>query len=181
MIIVEYDKNWIIQFQEIKEILENNLSKIIKIEHIGSTSIIGMCAKPIIDIDIIIDSNDDFVYVKNELELIGYYHNGDQGILGREVFKRGNSNENMILDKIKHHLYVCQKDNEELNKHLLFRDYLNKNNEARMEYINIKKEIINKYGDKDREKYVFAKENDYKWFFDKILKGRIQEASATKT
>ena len=59
MIIEEYNEEWPEQFTTIKNVLENNLSKIIKIEHFGSTSIIGMCAKPIIDIDIVIEDNND--------------------------------------------------------------------------------------------------------------------------
>jgi GrpB-like predicted nucleotidyltransferase (UPF0157 family) len=90
MIIEEYNENWIKQFNQIKNILEENLSKIIKIEHIGSTAIVGMCAKPIIDIDIIIENTNDFEKIKNELEAVGYSHNGDQGIKGREAFKRNN-------------------------------------------------------------------------------------------
>jgi GrpB-like predicted nucleotidyltransferase (UPF0157 family) len=170
MVIEEYNENWIKQFNQIKNILEKNLSKIIKIEHVGSTAIIGMCAKPIIDIDIIIIDRTDFEKIKNELETIGYYHNGDQGIKGREVFKRNKIIKNEILEKINHHLYVCAKDNEELKRHIIFRDYLNKHYEVKIEYYNIKKEIIKKHGNNDREKYVLTKENEYKWFFEKVIK-----------
>ena len=55
MVIEDYNENWINQFNEIKNVLETNLSRIIKIEHIGSTSIIGMLAKPIIDIDVVME------------------------------------------------------------------------------------------------------------------------------
>jgi GrpB-like predicted nucleotidyltransferase (UPF0157 family) len=132
MVIEEYNTNWVKQFNQIKNILEENLSKIIKIEHIGSTAIFGMCAKPIIDIDIIIENTSDFEKIKNELEAIGYSHNGDQGIKGREAFKRNNIIKNEILDKLNHHLYVCAKGNEELRRHILFRDYLNKYYEVRI-------------------------------------------------
>jgi GrpB-like predicted nucleotidyltransferase (UPF0157 family) len=80
MIIEEYNENWIKYFCQIKAILENNLTKIIKIEHVGSTAITGMCAKPVIDIDIVIDNNDDFENTKKELALIGYSHEGNLGI-----------------------------------------------------------------------------------------------------
>jgi GrpB-like predicted nucleotidyltransferase (UPF0157 family) len=170
MVIEEYNENWIKQFTQIKNVFEKILSKTIKIEHIGSTAIIGMCAKPIIDIDIIIENVNDFEKTKNELESIGYYHNGDQGIEGREAFNRIDTGGNEVLDKINHHLYVCTKDNEELKRHILFRDYLNKHYEIKIEYYNIKKEIIKKYGNNDREKYVSIKETEYKWFFEKIIK-----------
>ena len=175
MVIVEYNKNWKKQFIQIKNILDNNLSKIVTIEHVGSTAIIGMCAKPIIDIDIIIENINDFEKTKNKLELIGYFHEGDLGIIGRESFKRNNIIINDILDKIKHHLYICTKDNEELKRHILFRDYLNKYSNKKMEYYDIKKAIIEKYGNEDREKYVTIKENDYKSFFEKIIKEAEEE------
>jgi len=170
MIVVEYNKDWKKHFYQIKEILEKNLSKVIGIEHIGSTAIIGMCAKPIIDIDIIIDNINDFEKIKNELELIGYAHEGNLGIIGRDAFRRNNTLKNKILDKINHHLYVCTKDNDELKRHILFRDYLNKNFNKKMEYSNIKKKIIEKYGNEDKEKYVSVKETEYKWFFEKMIK-----------
>jgi GrpB-like predicted nucleotidyltransferase (UPF0157 family) len=170
VVIEEYNENWIKQFTKIKNIIENNLSKIIGIEHIGSTAIIGMCAKPIIDIDIIIDNINDFNITKNELEFIGYYHTGDQGIIGREAFNRANLKYNEILDEINHHLYVCTKDNEELQRHILFRNYLNNNEKAKEEYYKLKKEIIKKIGNENRGKYVLIKETEYRWFFEKIIK-----------
>ena len=176
MVIVEYNKDWIKDFRQIKEILEIKLTKIVRIEHVGSTAIIGMYSKPIIDIDIVIDNKSNFDVTKSELESLGYFHNGDQGIIGREVFKKDNVIRNEILDKIKHHLYVCDKYNEELNLHILFRDYLNKNNELKKEYNRIKLEIIEKYGNEDRKKYVSIKETEYKWFFEKI----IEEAKMEK-
>jgi len=146
MVIEEYNVNWIKQFKKIKNILENNLNSIVKIEHVGSTAIIGMYAKPIIDIDIVINNINDFANVKDDLKILGYIHKGDLGISGREMFERDNSYNEKTLDNINHHLYVCTKDNEELNHHILFRNYLNKNEKAKNEYIEIKKEII-KEGD----------------------------------
>jgi len=170
MVIEEYNENWINQYNQIKNIIEDNLSKIFKIEHIGSTSITGMLAKPIIDIDVVIESITDFEKTKIELEIIGYLYEGNLGIIGREAFRRNNLQKNEILDRINHNLYVCTKDNEELKRHILFRDYLNKHNEVKIEYNNIKKAIIKKYGNEDREKYVEIKETEYKWFFEEVLK-----------
>ena len=174
MVIEQYNEDWIKHFNQVKNILENNLTKIIKIEHVGSTAIIGMCAKPIIDIDIVIKNN-DFEKTKEELELIGYSYEGNLGIIGREAFSRKNIIKNEILDKINHNLYLCAEDNE-LERHILFRDYLNKHYNAKMEYNEIKKAIIEKYGNEDRNKYVTIKETEYKWFFEKI----IEEAKKDK-
>lgn len=57
-----------------------------------------MCAKPIIDIDVVIDNIKSFKNIKNDLELIGYIHEGNLGITGREAFKRDNSHNDLILD-----------------------------------------------------------------------------------
>jgi GrpB-like predicted nucleotidyltransferase (UPF0157 family) len=170
MIIEEYNYNWIGNFILIKNILEKNLTKAIKIEHIGSTAIIGMCAKPIIDIDVVAKDDNDFNIIKNELELIGYYHNGDQGVNGREVFKRENNYCHNILDRIAHHLYVCTINNEALKRHIYFRDYLNKNKEVMFEYYKIKIIITNEIGNEDRKNYQKIKEEKYKWFFDSVIK-----------
>jgi GrpB-like predicted nucleotidyltransferase (UPF0157 family) len=135
MVIVEYNNEWPILFDKIKDELCKNVNSIMTIEHIGSTSIKGMCAKPIIDIDIVINNENDFLKIKQELENIGYKHEGNLGINGREAFKREFKN-NIILDNIPHHLYVCVKDNEELKRHILFRNYLTRNKNIMMEYYN---------------------------------------------
>ena len=170
MTIVEYNENWKKDFLQIKTVLERNLNDIIKIEHVGSTSINGMCAKPIIDIIIVIDKIENFIKTKMELEIIGYFHNGDQGINGREVFKKEKFIQNEILNNIPHHLYVCTKNNDEYIKELYFRDYLNENEEMKNEYYDIKKNIIEKIGNENREEYVRIKATEYNWFFEKIHK-----------
>ena len=91
--------------------------------------------KPIIDIDVIIEDTDCFEKVKTALETIGYQHEGDLGIPGREAFKY-HGKEHLR----KHHLYVCAKDSDELKRHLSFRDYLRTHPEAVKEYGRIKEE-----------------------------------------
>jgi len=170
MVIEEYNINWKNQFLQIKNILENNLSVYNVIEHIGSTSSIGMWAKPIIDIIIVIENLNSFDQIKIDLEKIGYFHNGDQGIIGREVFKRNKIIQNEVLDNISHHLYVCEKNNSEYKRHKLFWNYLNKHENSKMEYNKIKHEILEKVGKDNRKDYVFVKETEYKWFFEYIIK-----------
>ncbi|MDY3206737.1 GrpB family protein, partial [Clostridium baratii] len=124
--------------------------KIISIEHVGSTSVEGLAAKPIIDIDIVIDNN--FEEVKIALESISYIHEGDLGIHGREAFKYYNKEHLM-----KHHLYVCNKENEELYRHIKFRDYLKVHKVDRDKYSLVKKEMAKKYTE-DIELYIDGKE-----------------------
>lgn len=171
MVIVEYNKNWPQDFLKIKKELEKVLSISHVVEHVGSTSIPGMKAKPIIDIDVGIENWDDFEKVKKELAAIGYEHEGDRGIKGRQVFDREGLIHNEILDTIDHHLYVCSMDNEEFKRHILFRDYLRNHDEARDRYNHIKEEILAKVGPENRAGYVQIKEEEYRDFFEEIIGG----------
>lgn len=99
MLIETYTPNWIKDFTNIKSEIENGLQGLdYKIEHIGSTSVPNLDSKPIIDIDIIYSKPLDFEKIKYGLGRIGYYHNGNQGIEDREVFKRNGKLTNEILD-----------------------------------------------------------------------------------
>ena len=103
MLIQDYQEQWVNDFDRIKKTLEENISsKDIQIEHIGSTSVKNLAAKPIIDIDIIYEKPALFNQIKKGLKKMGYFHNGDQGIEGREVFKlegRGSEGSERILLK----------------------------------------------------------------------------------
>ncbi len=169
MLIQEYKKNWIEDFNEISKVLLEALINLqVSIEHIGSTSIPELAAKPIIDIDIIFDKNVEFDEIKTELEKIGYYHNGNQGIANREVFKRSKTANHKILDFIVHHLYVCPIDSKELQRHILFRDYLIANKDARIQYQNLKSEIAAE-ANQDKKRYAELKEITAAKFVNTII------------
>ena len=158
MVIVKYNPEWVNHFENIKEKLSKALIEIdVNIEHVGSTSVPKLAAKSIIDIDIIYYQVSDFERIKNNLESFGYYHNGNQGIEGREVFKRNGKQDDEILDKISHHLYVCKNDCEELHRHILSRDYLRKNEIAREFYENLKYQIAEE-ANQDRKLYANLKQ-----------------------
>lgn len=151
VIVEDYNPKWKDEFKSIENELLSVLSgKIISIEHVGSTSVEGLAAKPIIDIDVVIDQN--FEEVKKSLECIEYMHEGDLGIAGREAFNYENKPHLML-----HHLYVCNKDNEELFRHITFRNYLRKHKEDREKYSDIKKEMALKYP-KDIDSYIEGKQ-----------------------
>ena len=164
MVIQKYNPKWEEDFLEIKGFLEKNVTEYISIEHVGSTSVPGMNAKPVIDIDVVVEDREQFLRLKVQLEKLGYVHEGDRGISGREAFDDSN-----VPIQIEQHLYVCQKDNAELLRHLKFRDKLRANPELVKEYNGIKQEILSKVGEDNRAGYVQMKENEYKWFFDKVL------------
>lgn len=164
MVVEKYNPKWVEQFCKLKEFLKKNTTEYISIEHVGSTSIPGMNVKPIIDIDVVVEDAAQFLRLKDELEKIGYIHEGDRGISGREAF----DNEKVSVG-IDHHLYVCVKDNAELLRHLKFRDKLRLSPELVNEYNKIKAEILSKVGTDNRAGYVQMKEEEYKWFFEKVL------------
>ena len=169
MVVVEYDKNWPSDFEKIKKEIEKAIIEPAVIEHVGSTSIPGMKAKPIIDIDVGLNNWADFEAVKKALAEIGYEHEGDRGITGREAFCRNGKVHNEILDTIEHHLYVCSVDNTEFNRHILFRDYLRSHLETRDRYNQIKEEILAKVGVNNRAGYVQMKEEEYMDFFEDVI------------
>ena len=81
MLIHKYSSKWIRDFEEIKKEIDNGLQGLhYSVEHIGSTSVPLLDAKPIIDIDIIYYDDKEFHKIQSSLEHLGYYHNGNQGI-----------------------------------------------------------------------------------------------------
>jgi GrpB-like predicted nucleotidyltransferase (UPF0157 family) len=170
MLLQEYKESWVQDFNEIQKIITEALVNLpVSIEHIGSTAIPKLAAKPIIDIDIVYAENAAFDEIKIRLEKIGYYLAGNQGIPGREVFKRDKrAGKQNVLDFIVHHLYACPVNSEELQRHILFRDYLIKNEEARVQYQKLKYEIAAE-AKQERKKYAQLKEVKAKVFVNSII------------
>ena len=134
--VVPYNPEWKIWFAELRAEIWPIVSDVaLDMIHVGSTSLEGMSAKPIIDIDIVIECYDDLPKVSERLAMLGYYHVGDLGITGREVYN---------LDRaamVPHHLYVCPKDSDALRNHLLLKKHLSENPESFMRYIDLKKNL----------------------------------------
>ena len=129
-VVLPYDEAWESDFEKIKAEIESAVGDlIIGIEHVGSTSVEGMSAKPCIDIDVVIKDESVLAAVIHRLALVGYIHEGDLGIKGREAFKYANKPHLR-----NHHLYVCPQDSEELRRHIAFRDFLRTSPEAVKKY-----------------------------------------------
>ncbi len=169
MILEKYSSNWVKNFADIKREIEKNLDGLtFNIEHVGSTAVPNLDSKPIIDIDIIYFNPSDFEKIKSGLEKIGYYHNGNQGIIDRDVFKRNGNGVGEILDTTKHHLYVCPVYSEALERHILSRNFLRKNDWARLKYQQMKYELAEK-ANQDRTTYATLKELNVNDFIDSII------------
>ncbi len=166
--VVDYDPDWKSEFKRLKSIYIEHLEDlIVRVEHVGSTAVPGLCAKPHLDIDLVIESYSFFSEVVDALARLGYEHQGDFGIQGREAFKR--KDEKVPRDgsgsiEHSHNLYVCPKDSRELKRHIAFRDHLLEDEECRKRYSELKRKLAKKYRD-DREAYTEGKSK----FIERVL------------
>ncbi|MGN7760054.1 GrpB family protein [Paenibacillus sp. 22594] len=132
--VVPYDPAWKSEFCRLREwLLEITGDLILAVEHVGSTSVEGLSAKPIIDIDLVMESYEVFPEIVQRLSQYGYVHQGNLGVEGREAFKREQEDGFM-----KYHLYVCPKDGNGYLEHIILRDYLRANPSAAEEYEQVK-------------------------------------------
>lgn len=150
--LVPYDPEWKGLFEEEKELLLKHFGdKIIAIEHIGSTAIPGMSAKPIIDMNVAVSSLDDIDVFIQELPKLGYEYIPERRFTDRQFFPKGPA-ENRT-----HHLNLVEITSETgWRNQLLFRDYLINHPEAREAYQQLKQDLAEKYAD-NRDKYTERK------------------------
>lgn len=168
VVIVDYNPLWPEQFETLYARLANVLGGLaLTIEHVGSTAVPGLAAKPIIDIDVLLKSSDDLPLAISALSSIGYQHRGDLGIPGREAFREP-------AGSLRHHLYVCP-DNREYQRHIAFRDHLRAHPREADAYAALKRELARKFGE-DREAYNNAKRE----FVESILRRCTSEKAVSK-
>ena len=154
--IVEYSKEWSAWFREIRSYLERALPPGCTAHHVGSTSVPGMPGKNIIDLDIECPAGSMSKVIKC-LSNIGYAHEGDKGISGREAFVPATHSPAASLPC--HHLYACETGASELKKHLAYREYL-KAHPDRAAWL-AEKKIASDSEAKSREEYILNKEPFY--------------------
>jgi len=125
--------------EEAKRITEQLSIPVIGIYHIGSTSIPGIKAKPILDFVIEVGNLDDFTQTAEVLEELNYISKGEYGIPGRQFFTKDTDGERS------HHLHVFQQGHPDIERHLVFRDFLRANPEAAHEYEIIKEKLAKRF------------------------------------
>ena len=161
-----YDPIWKVFFEEEKRLLEKTFGNIIiAIEHVGSTAIPGISAKPIIDINVGVKSLSVAQNMQGKFEEIGYEYrpfiegHTKEELRWQELFVKGSET------KRTHHAHVTVFESDYWNSGLLFRDCLRKNLVLAKQYAELKERLAEKYCE-DREKYTSDKDQ----FIKKILK-----------
>ena len=158
--LVPHDDSWCIIFEETKKELLNLIGHlIIDIQHVGSTSVKKIKAKPIIDVVILVDNLNAINQMINILEKNGYEYRGDGGEDGDHLFVKCSK-----PDIRTHHIHIVQSDDIQWDNYLYFRDKLNNDQKLAMQYNNLKERLENKYKE-NREEYTKAKNE----FIDKVL------------
>ena len=160
MTIADYNESWPRHFEEIQLCLVEQLGgDRVTVEHVGSTAVPGLAAKPIIDIHIVVRTEADMDAVIVGLTELGYIHEGDQGIEGRQSFRRRGPDVPLREPKrdwFPHHLYASVEGARELARHLAFRDHLRATEETRVAYADLKRRLVQEHGH-DREAYTAGK------------------------
>jgi GrpB-like predicted nucleotidyltransferase (UPF0157 family) len=149
IVVEEYNSKWAHAFNELKHAYLTHLEGNLRIEHVGSTSVPGLAAKDIIDIDIVVKHKGEVTSLIGQLEELGYIHQGDLGIEGREAFKRSLVEAPLMYEHHSkwhpHHLYVCLEDSLAFKNHMALKDYLMAHEDAVKEYSELKMALAHKY------------------------------------
>ncbi|HTV50364.1 MAG TPA: GrpB family protein [Steroidobacteraceae bacterium] len=150
MVIQEYDPAWPARFQAIAAVVWEALGDVVqRIEHVGSTAVPGLAAKPIIDVDVVVWVQSQVPEAMRRLDVLGYVHEGDLGIAGRDAFRSPSGGA-------EHHLYLLVEGAAELTRHLAFRDALRGDTALRERYADLKRHYAARHRS-DRAAYTDAK------------------------
>jgi GrpB-like predicted nucleotidyltransferase (UPF0157 family) len=149
--LVEYDPDWPASFEKLSGRVLRLLADLVsRIEHIGSTAVPGLLAKPIIDLDVVVRSNTDIPPAIQRLATIGYRHEGNLAVEGREAFR-------WPPGEAPHHLYLVAAGARELQRHIAFRDALRADDALRDRYAELKRTLARLHPD-DRLAYTMGKQ-----------------------
>lgn len=167
--LADYDPQWPTLYEEEKaSILDLIGDFIFNIQHIGSTAVPGLGAKPIIDIMVAIRRLALIEKCIQPLQTIGYEYRGEYGIPGRHFFRKPPGD----LVARTHHLHLVERESDFWERHILFRDFLRVHSEETQRYYQLKRELAAKFAS-DRDAYTEAKTS--------FIESVVQKARASKT
>jgi GrpB-like predicted nucleotidyltransferase (UPF0157 family) len=150
--VVSHQERWHEAFAEERQVLDEHLGAIaVDIQHVGSTSVPGLNAKPVIDIAVALASPADLDECRERLGGLGYLDRGDRGANGGYLFvkERGPNVRT-------HHLHVVTIDDPQWGNYLRFRDMLRADDELMASYAALKQELQARLPE-DRERYTIGK------------------------
>lgn len=157
-VVVDYNPHWVVDFEVIRERLSPAVSTFASsIEHVGSTAVPGLAAKPIIDLDVVVPDPGLVPRAVATLQSLGYEHLGQQGVPGREAFS-------VMPGLPYHHLYVVVGDSTAHRDHIDLRDHLRRSPEAARRYAREKRRLAPLLRT-DRDAYVDGKA----WLVQELL------------
>lgn len=137
--LVEYKDTWSTEFAKEADNIKNVLSEnLMAAYHIGSTAILGLQAKPVIDILLEVRSLSEVDNQNSELENLGYGAKGEYGIEGRRFFQKGG-------DERTHHVHIYETGNPEIERHKLFVEFMISHPNRAAAYEKLKIELVSKY------------------------------------
>lgn len=147
--VVHYDPAWPDRFDALRRRIEPAVADVVlAIEHVGSTAVPGLAAKPVIDLDVVVARADVAEGIRRLVDL-GYEHRGDLGIPDREAFRPPPGSP-------RHHLYLCPPDSQALANHLAVRDHLRRHQGDARAYGELKLRLARRHSD-DIDAYVEGK------------------------
>ena len=153
--IVEYNPAWPAMFEEEKaRLLDAAGTWIDDVQHVGSTAVPGLAAKPIIDIMIAIYNLADVEKCVAPIESLGYGYMGEYGLPERHFFRKPPPDGWIGRT---HHIHMVLRDSNQWVNQVHFRDYLRAHPEARQRYQDLKRELAEQFGS-DRFAYTDAKQ-----------------------
>jgi GrpB-like predicted nucleotidyltransferase (UPF0157 family) len=169
--LVAHHPKWAEYFSEEKQLLFKLLGeKVLDIRHIGSTSIPGISAKPILDMLAAVKTLVDVETFTQDLNKIGYQDKGDGDILGRRFFVKG------AEAKRTHHLNFCEMNSFFWRSHLAFCGYLGRHPEIARQYSALKRKLANRFPN-DRGAYTAGKEEFVRSILDQAMNEMRIESS----
>ena len=139
IVVVDYDSSWPEEFERLRSRIWPVVSDVaLSVEHVGSTAVPGLAAKPVIDVSVVVRTASDVPLAIERLASLGYAHRARLGIEGREAF-------DSPPGSAAHHLYLCPRDSPGLANHLAVRDHLRTHPEAAKEYGELKKRLAGQF------------------------------------
>lgn len=149
IVLLPHDPSWLAEGQrEAQRILHACAGALVRVEHIGSTSVPGLIAKPVIDLLPILRSHEEGYACVAPMRALGYWYAGDFGIAGRHFFVRGSPRS--------HHAHMLLETSREARRHLAVRDTLRARPDLALRYAELKTTLAARFVN-DRERYAEAK------------------------